>query len=523
MTSRRARNLWWAAAIAPALFLLACPHPQPKGDDAGPAAATSTSASVTKSLWDEKARSEAIAAGTAVIEKHQCTRCHTLDAQKPAARPLHCTSCHVWLKAMEPGKEEWNKLAGKYGADIITRYQRNIVHLQRVPDLTGLGKRVRADWIAAYLTEPHDLRPLLTESMFRHSMEPPEVRAVARYFAAVADAPDPWAQGYAAPAMPTKPADDRIARGKKLFAEKGCNGCHVLGNVQTGVTKEQLEAGKSLSLLAPNLRFVRERTRPEVVVDWIVDPKRIFPQTTMPTLGVSRDDAEAIRDFLFFADPELKPAKAVDTTPPKPVDRKVSYEEMKERVLGKVCVHCHMNDYEKDPGPGNLGGLGYKGVHLEMRTYETLVSGAVDDKGERYSVLVAKKGETVPPIVQAMLRRRVEGARDQVAAFDDHELPHYPQDKPGMPMGLPTMTDEEIGILEAWIAQGCVGPTKPSGMPGIDDGFLVPDGPIEKNQGCELRAPSKVRPAWAKETEAKHAKNAASKDPKSPASKPEHP
>jgi hypothetical protein len=34
-------------------------------------------------------------------------------------------------------------------------------------------------------------------------------------------------------------------------------------------------------------------------------------------------------------------------------------------------------------------------------------------------------------------------------------------------------------------------------MPGIYDGFLTPDGPIELNRGCELRPPADPRPAWA--------------------------
>src|SRR5262249_14893398 len=115
----------------------------------------------------------------------------------------------------------------------------------------------------------------------------------------------------------------------------------------------------------------------------------------------------------------------------------------------------------------------------------------------RYSVLLPRKGETVAPILRAMLRRRVEEARDRVLPFDDRERPHYPSAPPGMPLGLPSMSDEEIAILATWIAQGCKGPTEVTGKPGIDDGYLVPDGPTAKNEGCELRAPEAKRPAWA--------------------------
>jgi hypothetical protein len=151
-----------------------------------------------------------------------------------------------------------------------------------------------------------------------------------------------------------------------------------------------------------------------------------------------------------------------------------------------------------------------------MRTYETLVSGAVDDKGSRYSVLVAEKGK-VAPVLAAMLRRRTEAARDHVLVGSDHELPPFPEGKPGMPLGLPAMDDEATAILATWIAQGCKGPTKVTGVPGANDGYLVPDGPIEKNSGCELRMPSKDRPAWAKETETPSKEMA--KDPKPQPSK----
>ena len=234
----------------------------------------------------------------------------------------------------------------------------------------------------------------------------------------------------------------------------------------------------------------------------------------MPNLLVSRDDADAIADFLRFADPALLPSATLDRArvlaAPPPLARTVTYAEMKERVLGRVCVHCHMNDYERDNGPGNHGGLGFAGIGLSMRTYETLVHGAVGADGARYSVLQPRRGESAPSIVLAMLRRRLEAPRDQVGFGADHERPPYPEahlvgsTTPGMPLGLPAMNDEEIQLLVTWIAQGCRGPTEVTGVPGKFDGFLVADGPIRKNEGCELREPplaAPARPAWAVDRE----------------------
>ncbi len=521
------RVLALALAVAAPLALAGCP-PQPApsqdaapGADAANGAAVAPAASFTVPIvpWDERTRIEAIAAGAAVIEKHQCGRCHTIDALPAPARPLHCTGCHLYLKALAPGQAEWDRLTTKYGAPIIQRYQTNIRHLVRVPDLTNLGKRVRADWLVSYLRAPYDLRPMLGESMVRHALDDLEIAKVARYVAAVARAPAP---GTSTLALPPPPDAARLQRGKELFQARACATCHTFGNLALGVSAATLESAKPGSALAPNLRHVRDRTRLDVLVGWLRDPKSVSPTTLMPNLSLTQDEAEVLRDWLLYADPELAPSPTVaELAPPKLLERPVSYEEMKEKVLGRVCVHCHMNDYEKDPGPGNRGGLGYRGIQLQMRTYEALVAGAVerleapDAKGvtgvteNRYSVLVARPGEANAPIVEAMLRRKREAPRDQIAAFDDHVIPPFPPAEGGkalgMPLGLPAMSDEEISILATWIAQGCPGPVAVTGVAGINDGYLVPDGPIAKNKGCELRAPDKQRPAWAVATEAKPA------------------
>lgn len=460
--------------------------------------ATTTTAAVPTVAWDPKVKDDALAAGKAAMEKHECTRCHVIDDLPAASKPLGCTGCHNWLKGLAPGDKTYDSLVEKWGEPIVSRYQKNIVHLRKVPLLTGIAKRVRGDYLQSFLEEPYDQRPVLEESMFRHNLTKDEIKSIVRYFVAKADAPDPYAADYHAPSMPSSPDAARLARGKELFKAKGCATCHTLGNVDFGVTKDVLVANKAVSLLAPNLRFSKARTRPDAITTWITAPQSIAPDTTMPAMGVTQEEAEVLRDYVYDANPELGPTPAPYQAPPiKILDRPVPYAEMKERVLGKVCVHCHMNDYEKDTGPGNQGGFGYKGVGLRMRTYETLVEGAVGADGKRYSVLVPKKGEKDAPIIQAMMRRRVEEQRDHVEAFADYERPHYADAQKGMPMGLPSLGDEEMSLLATWIAQGCVGPTDVTGKPGINDGYLVPDGPIAHNKGCELRGPEKPRPKWA--------------------------
>ncbi len=442
--------------------------------------------------WTDSERQTAIAEGAAVMERHQCHRCHEIDDLPAATRPLDCRSCHVFIDSLTPDDPRYQRIATRYGEEILLRYQHKIEHLKETPDLTLLGARLRADWIADYLANPLDLRPALESSMIRTNLEPKERQQIARYFAAMAEAPDPAASssppGGAAPtsADPASTDPAKAARGEQLYRERACAACHAFGGRDFGVPPPAVP-------LAPNLRFVRDRMDPDVVVAWLLDPRKVQPNATMPPLGLSQQDAEAITAFLFHADPELGPVPEPEVSV-RLLDRPVPYAEMKEEVLGHICVHCHMNDHEKDPGPGNLGGLGYPGVGLAMRSYDTLILGAVGPDGQRYSVLEPRPGQKYSPLIESMLRRYDEAARDQVAPGADHPRPPYGE-PPGMPLGLPAMTQEQIAILHTWISQGCRGPTAASGMAGITDGFLVPEGPGDDNQGCHLREAPERSPA----------------------------
>jgi cbb3-type cytochrome oxidase cytochrome c subunit len=465
--------------------------------------------------WAEPVRTAALEAGREALARNQCNRCHVIDDVPPAGRAEHCVSCHVFLDGLPPEDRRYRTLAERYGEETVQRYQRNIQHYLAAPDLTRVGARLRTDWIASFIAEPEDLRPMLDETMVRTRLSDADRLAIARYFAAVVRMPDPAGAAPAASPVPPRPSDTEMSEARTLFAQRACNTCHLVGNVALGRTVEELEAAGAPARMAPNLRFVRERMHPDVALQWILDPQSLHPTTSMPNLQLSAREATLLRDWLWHVDPELEPtpAPSAHALPPA-LTRTVSWEEVKEGVLGRICVHCHMNDHERDPGPGHVGGYGWPAAGLRMRTYESLVSGMPCEdpllaprgvapvapgtiQGERCSVLEPREPGGIPPLLAVMLLRHDEEVRDRVRPLHDHERPAFASDRPGMPMGLPSIPDEEIALVRAWIEQGCVGPVGVTGMPGIPDGFLVPDGPIAENRGCGVRAPSVERPEWA--------------------------
>jgi hypothetical protein len=492
-------------ALVYGLFACSSPPESPREPEPPPVANVLEARRVA---WDPAERQQALGAGRAALLRHQCNRCHVIDDIEASSRPTHCVSCHVFLDGLTPSDHAYQTIASRYGEPVLQRYQRNIVHFVAVPDLTLVARRLRPEWIASFIRDPHDLRPMMEETMVRTEVSEEDALAIARYFAAVAQVAPPRTGDV--PELGPRPTAAHIREGQTLFSQRGCNLCHTVGNLRLGKTEQEIAAVGLGARLAPNLRFARERMDRDVLVAWIRDPHAFLPTTPMPNLAITGADAARLADFILFVDPRLEPAVAPDMRLPPAVNREVSFEEVKERVLGRVCVHCHMNDHERDPGPGNEGGFGWPGEDLSMRTYEMLVSGArLDDHDEQgahapmdggsdthTSVLTAEDGG-IPVILASMLRRREEAQRDLVRAFHDHAVPTRTNEEPGMPMGLPPMDDEAFGILRAWIEQGCVGPRGVSGMPGIDDGYLVPDGPIAVNRGCEVRAPAVTRPAWS--------------------------
>jgi mono/diheme cytochrome c family protein len=69
-------------------------------------------------------------------------------------------------------------------------------------------------------------------------------------------------------------------KGKQLFDDNGCVACHRVGN----------EGGK----LGPALDRAGFMLQPQYIYRWIENPQAFKPNTRMPNLGLSKDDALAI-------------------------------------------------------------------------------------------------------------------------------------------------------------------------------------------------------------------------------------
>lgn len=256
----------------------------------------------------------------------------------------------------------------------------------------------------------------MPETMVRVGLSSAQIEAVAGWFG----------QHLAPVATTPAPSAANVEAGGRLFVERGCAACHTFGarNPGPGIPA------------APDLRHARDRMSADRAAAWIQNPQAISPKATMPALGLTAQEAAAVRDYLFLADPGGKTAPNLPAAPVA-ATRPVRWAEVEERVFGKICVHCHMDPAQNGgrAGPGNAGGFGWAATGIELQTRAG----------------VAAQAEKV---WAAMLRRQSEAPRDVVGYGEVPARVRRPS-LPGMPLGLPPIPDEDLALVRAWIDQGC--------------------------------------------------------------------
>ena len=85
--------------------------------------------------------------------------------------------------------------------------------------------------------------------------------------------------------------------GQQLVMTRGCGGCHTV----SGVPGANGVAGPNLTnvVLRPTLAGDRLPMSPEMMTRWLLDPHALKPDTSMPNVGLSQQEAQDLTAFLF--------------------------------------------------------------------------------------------------------------------------------------------------------------------------------------------------------------------------------
>ncbi|MFP6683218.1 MAG: cytochrome C oxidase Cbb3 [Polyangiaceae bacterium] len=440
---QRKRTLPWAGrwlAVLCAVALVAACN-ETKVQPAGPAASgelsptQSASASLAAAVpapWligADEPRGNA-QAGAKLVADFECGRCHTGREIKPIRLESHCISCHQ--KVMRGGFDHKPE---------HVRWKKNVVHLTATPSLWAVGRRWRYGWLVKFLRKPHDLRPALVQTMPQLALTQQQARDIATFLTGDFP-PDPTADAQAAANL----AKIDASAGHTLLNDKGCGSCHEMSGVAPLKGLNAPEPGKHETrpavILAPDLRFVRDRFRPGQLANWLRQPHKLKRDTPMPETPMSPSERDTIAAYLLYA--RLEPVKPHVAPKPLPLlSRRVGYAEVAEQVLDVTCRHCHGNpdDAVGDGGPGNTGGFGYRARGVNLTSYKYVAAGYLDAEGARHS-LFEKMPDGQPRLIAALWARHAEVSGSPVKGLR------------GMPLGLPPLKAKEIQLIASWVAQG---------------------------------------------------------------------
>lgn len=93
-----------------------------------------------------------------------------------------------------------------------------------------------------------------------------------------------WVLGNGGARIDAQPRDQLVARGRALFTEKGCYGCHTIGAAGTPI--------------GPDLRRSGGRQSEATLAHWLRDPSAQEATRHMPNLGLSEAEANALAAYL---------------------------------------------------------------------------------------------------------------------------------------------------------------------------------------------------------------------------------
>ncbi len=231
-----------------------------------------------------------------------------------------CVQCHK--SSMDLIAKEAPKLAQGY--QLFERYGCYACHKidwfpskrRPGPTLARIAEKTNPEFVQSWVTNPKSFRPTTWMPQFFHLENyGPEVTVTTSEYGQGREIKgDEWSDSAiaavgafvlsrsSAEALPPIPVEGDATRGREVFRVSGCLACH---NMAPFTREERAEASDPALELretnehGPNLRGIATKITPEWLFAWIQDPKSYWPETRMPDLRLSDQDAADIVAYVF--------------------------------------------------------------------------------------------------------------------------------------------------------------------------------------------------------------------------------
>lgn len=244
-----------------------------------------------------------------------------------------CTSCHLDVQKFAedaPLLAEGQRLfeqIGCTGCHLVKGYE-NIPKV--APSLLKISAKVDPSWMVRWIENPHQFRPRTRMPNF--DLKEDDAVAIASYiWSQSKEEGEKWVKAHPLPAGFRAGDPNNIAKGKKLVETIGCKGCHGFADGEFSTP-----LGKNKDLV-PNLKDIAAKVGPQWIYHWIKDPRGFAPDTRMPSLRLTDDEALAITTYLMTLGSKAQPIPGIEDKLADP--KNIKRGESLVRRWG--CFGCH--------------------------------------------------------------------------------------------------------------------------------------------------------------------------------------
>lgn len=309
--SNRLRRMAWAGLALGAFWAL------------GPTAGTSATAAPVVPGVDRLKVGDP-ARGELLLGELNCTSCHTApDAQRLIARPA--------------------------------------------PDLTQAGARITPQYLAAYLADPHGVKPGTVMPNVFHASEPAAKQGAVEFLTH-------YLVSLGGPIKPSteEGSQPQVEAGNKLFHTVGCVACHAPTD----------KTGKAIETKLPSVPLgdLARKTTVDQLTRFLQEPHKSRPSGRMPQLGLTTDEARSIAVYLLRD--QLNNPASKDAPPMAVAGLRYSYWEAN-------VDDCKLETIDKLGSPKNAGRvktINQKIAGLRQNNYVLKYSGQIEiEKDGRYT------------------------------------------------------------------------------------------------------------------------------------------
>ncbi len=213
----------------------------------------------------------------------QCVKCHRGVVEVPKAHHLN-----TGIELVER--------YGCYGCHKIKGFE---TRRKVGPDLSKIASKTNEEFIFRWIKEPRGLRPTRMPQFWDVRIE--ETPELLRRNDVEANAVVAYLMEKSATRSYPPPPPGDMASGRDLFEKVGCLGCHRVGDDPRGIDGL---ANASYRTYGPNLAGTGSKVDSGWLYAWLRNPKAYWPETNMPSLRLSKQEAADITAYLMSLENE---------------------------------------------------------------------------------------------------------------------------------------------------------------------------------------------------------------------------